>query len=84
MTGNPRHIIESNELRSPARPLLLIRDGESVKIVQAGHGHASAPETLDAYRGVWSGNQDRTRLAIDPVFGALARADVNSRVARTR
>jgi integrase len=48
---------------------LLIRHGESVKVVQARLGHASASETLDTYSHLWPDSEDRTRAAID---GALA------------
>jgi integrase len=51
---------------------LLIRHGESVKVVQARLGHASAAETLDTYSHLWPDSEDRTRLAIDSVLGAPA------------
>ena len=51
---------------------LLIRHGESVKVVQARLGHASAAETLDTYSHLWPDNEDRTRAAIDSVLGILA------------
>lgn len=38
---------------------LLIRHGESVKVVQARLGHASAAETLDTY-SLWPDSDDRT------------------------
>ena len=44
---------------------LLIRHGESVKVVQARLGHASASETLDTYSHLWSDNEERTRAAVD-------------------
>jgi integrase len=49
---------------------LLIRHGESVKVVQARLGHASASETLDTYSHLWPDSEDRTRAAIDDVLGA--------------
>jgi len=49
---------------------LLIRHGESVKVVQERLGHASAAETLDTYSHLWPDSQDRTRQAIDDVLGA--------------
>lgn len=49
---------------------LLIRHGESVKVVQARLGHASAAETLDTYSHLWPDSEDRTRDAIDSVLGA--------------
>jgi len=48
---------------------LLIRHGESVKVVQARLGHASAAETLDTYSHLWPDSEDRTRKAIDDVLG---------------
>lgn len=44
---------------------LLIRHGESVKVVQARLGHATAAETLDTYSHLWPDADDRTREAID-------------------
>lgn len=49
---------------------LLIRYGESVKVVQERLGHASATETLDTYSHLWPDSEDRTRAAIDSVLGA--------------
>ena len=51
---------------------LLIRHGESVKVVQARLGHASAQETLDTYSHLWPDSEDMTRAAIDAVLGASA------------
>lgn len=51
---------------------LLIRHGESVKVVQARLGHASASETLDTYSHLWPDSEDRTRAAVDAVLGAGA------------
>ncbi len=48
---------------------LLIEHGESVKVVQARLGHASATETLDTYAHLWPDNDDRTRAAVDAVLG---------------
>ena len=48
---------------------LLIRHGESVKVVQSRLGHASASETLDTYSHLWPDSEDRTRLAVDSVLG---------------
>ncbi|MCA1711589.1 MAG: tyrosine-type recombinase/integrase [Actinobacteria bacterium] len=39
---------------------LLIRHGESVKVVQARLGHASAAETADTYSHLWPDSEDRT------------------------
>jgi integrase len=49
---------------------LLIRAGESVKVVQARLGHASAAETLNTYAHLWPDSEDRTRAAVDDMFGA--------------
>ena len=49
---------------------LLIRHGESVKVVQARLGHASASETLDTYSHLWPDSDDRTRAAVDSVLSA--------------
>ncbi len=51
---------------------LLIRHGESVKVVQARLGHASAAETLDTYSHLWPDAEDRTRSAVDSVLGTVA------------
>lgn len=47
---------------------LLIRHGESVKVVQSRLGHASAKETLDTYSHLWPDSEDRTRLAVEAVL----------------
>jgi integrase len=49
---------------------LLIRHGESIKVVQARLGHASATETLDTYSHLWPDSEDQTRRAIDSVLGS--------------
>ena len=51
---------------------LLIRHGESVKVVQARLGHATAAETLDTYAHLWPDSEDRTRQAVDSVLGRPA------------
>jgi len=51
---------------------LLIRHGESVKVVQARLGHASASETLDTYSHLWPDSDDTTRAAVDAALGDLA------------
>lgn len=56
---------------------LLIRYGESVKVVQERLGHASAKETLDTYSHLWPDSEDRTRAAIDSVLGASRVTDVS-------
>jgi integrase len=54
---------------------LLIRHGESVKVVQSRLGHASAMETLDTYGHLWPDSDDRTREAVDLVLGAADGAE---------
>jgi integrase len=49
---------------------LLIRYGESVKVVQARLGHSSANETLDTYSHLWPDSEDRTWEAVDSALGA--------------
>jgi integrase len=51
---------------------LLIRHGESVKVVQRRLGHRSAVETLDTYSHLWPDSEDRTREAVDEVLGRAA------------
>ena len=51
---------------------LLIRHAESVKVVQARLGHATAAETLDTYSHRWPDSENRTREAVDVVLGACA------------
>ena len=50
---------------------LLIHHGESVKVVQARLGHASASETLDTYAHLWPESDERTRNAVDSVMGLV-------------
>jgi integrase len=50
---------------------LLIRHGESVKVVQARLGHASASETLDTYSHLWPDSEDMTRAAVDDMLGRI-------------
>jgi integrase len=52
---------------------LLIRHGESVKVVQSRLGHASAAETLDTYSHLWPDSEDRTREAVDAVLLEVSR-----------
>jgi integrase len=51
---------------------LLIHHGESVKVVQARLGHASAAETLNTYSHLWPDSEDRTRAAVDAAWRARA------------
>jgi integrase len=48
---------------------LLIRHGESVKVVQERLGHSSAQMTLDVYSHLWPDSDDSTRAAVDAVLG---------------
>jgi integrase len=47
---------------------LLIRHGESVKVVQERLGHQSAVMTLDVYGHLWPDSDDSTRAAVDAVL----------------
>jgi integrase len=49
---------------------LLIRHGESVKVVQERLGHTSAQMTLDTYSHLWPDSDDSTRAAVDLVLGS--------------
>jgi len=51
---------------------LLIRSGASVTVVQSRLGHKSAKTTLDTYAKLWPDDEERTRSAVDDVFGHLA------------
>jgi hypothetical protein len=59
---------------------LLIRHGESVKVVQQRLGHKSAVETLDTNSHLWPDSEDRTREAVDEVLGRVT-GGVNARMA---
>lgn len=61
---------------------LLIRHGESVKVVQARLGHASAAETLDTYSHLWPDSEDLTRAAVDSVLGSSRVQAVSNGVVR--
>jgi integrase len=54
---------------------LLIRHGESVKVVQARLGHATAAETLDTYSHLWPDSDDTTRTAVDSALKIMRLAD---------
>jgi hypothetical protein len=43
-----------------------------VKTAQAGLGHASAAETLDAYSHRWPDSDDRTSAAVDSELGRVS------------
>jgi integrase len=51
---------------------VLIRAGESVKVVQERLGHASAAITLDTYTHLWPSDEDRTRSAVATALENLA------------
>lgn len=56
---------------------LLIDGGESVEVVQARLGHATADETLNTYAHLWPDTEERSRAAVDAGLGrflAAARA----------
>lgn len=48
---------------------LLIRHGESVKVVQDRLGHTSVQMTVDVYGHLWPEDEERTRSAVDDVLG---------------
>ena len=48
---------------------LLIDGGESVKVVQARLGHATADETLNTYAHLWPDTEERSRAAVDAGLG---------------
>jgi integrase len=54
---------------------LLIRHGESVKVVQTRLGHSTAAETLDTYSHLWPDSDDTTRTAVDSVLKIVRTAD---------
>lgn len=62
---------------------LLIRHGESVKVVQARLGHATAAETLDTYSHLWPDSDDTTRTAVDTVLGKIIRPADSPRTGST-
>lgn len=50
----------------------LIRGGLSVRVVADRLGHADAGLTLNVYSHLWPDEEDRTRVAVDALLGALA------------
>jgi integrase len=50
---------------------LLIKHGESVKVVQKRLGHSSAAVTLDTYSHLWPDSDSSTRLAVEQGLGAI-------------
>jgi integrase len=57
----------------------LIEAGESVKVVQARLGHASAMVTLDVYGHLWPDSDDRTRAAVDAFLAPTRQEGLTSR-----
>ncbi len=53
---------------------VLIAGGESVSVVQARLGHATASETLDTYCHLWPDSEDRTRAVVDLAWGSRVTA----------
>jgi hypothetical protein len=83
LTGaNPNVMYELGLRHSHYYASLLIRHGESVKVVQARLGHASASETLDTYSHLWPDSEDRTRSAVDSVFSVGFSLDSEAQNAR--
>jgi integrase len=63
----------------------LIDAGESPKVVQKRVGHKSGVTTLDVYGHMWPDGEDRTRDALDSVFGNPAEEPLrNMKGDRTR
>ncbi|MER7540218.1 site-specific integrase [Streptomyces sp. NPDC097704] len=52
---------------------LLIKHGESVKVVQKRLGHSSAAITLDTYSHLWPDSASTTRLAVEQGLSGLLR-----------
>ena len=57
---------------------LLIDGGESVKVVQARLGHATADETLNTYAHLWPDTEERSRAAVDAGLGRSLAASASS------
>lgn len=55
---------------------LLIRNGASVKLVQARLGHKSAQETLDTYGHLWPDSDEQTRSILNEALSALRKPEV--------
>jgi integrase len=54
---------------------LLIRNGASVKLVQARLGHKSALETLDTYGHLWPDSDEQTRSILNEALFTLRHSD---------
>jgi integrase len=50
---------------------VLIRAGESVRVVSERLGHADAAMTLNTYSHLWPDDDDRTRSAVEAAFGGV-------------
>lgn len=59
---------------------LLIRNGASVKTVQARLGHKSALETLDTYGHLWPDADDQTRNILNVALAGLGKGNSKLRV----
>jgi integrase len=57
---------------------LLIRKGESVKVIQKRLGHQSAVLTLDTYGHLWPDTEEATRVAVDEAFRGLSARSVHA------
>lgn len=58
---------------------VLIKAGESVKVVQERMGHRTAAMTLDTYTHLWEGDDERTRSVVDAAFAAPVSPPVSRR-----
>ena len=54
---------------------LLIRNGASVKLVQARLGHKSALETLDTYGHLWPDSAEQTRSILNEALSRLRKPE---------
>jgi integrase len=54
----------------------LIRAGLNPKVVAERLGHADPGMTLRVYSHLWADDEDRTRAAIDDIFGRKVQPDV--------
>jgi integrase len=63
---------------------LLIKHGESVKVVQKRLGHSSAAITLDTYSHLWPDSASTTRLAVEQGLGSILSESVEGTSQGTR
>lgn len=61
---------------------VLIRAGESVKVVQTRLGHRTASMTLDTYVHLWEGDDEQTRSVVERAFGSAVSSPVSRGLAR--